>query len=262
MVCKTCGAQMQEGDKFCGNCGATLAEMGIVPKQKEKQGSKEDADKRDFQMRSDYFGGVQVKERKASALASVDFKLVSIIFVLAMFGIFLLVKAYYDSRTTTIGVDDFSVTLPSSMREVNDTSFDVLTTLAHQEFANNRMEFTFAKYDAVEIIPDLGTKAMTNDFRDMEKSVVAKSKLENLERTFTQDLEDTFDECFEDYERVSMDRNQLSFTYHDRGSVDNYVKVMVIVRDHDVYQFTCMCSESDMKKYDKKFNNIFDSIKF
>ena len=79
---------------------------------------------------------------------------------------------------------------------------------------------------------------------------------------FTQDLEDTFDECFEDYERVSMDRNKLSFTYHDRGSVDNYVKVMVIVRDHDVYQFTCMCSESDMKKYDKKFNNIFDSINF
>lgn len=247
---------MKDEDKFCANCGSTLVEMGEKsPKMQQEQ-------KTQFEKRAEYFGGVQVKERKANVFANMDMKLLSIIMALAMFAIFLLVRAYFETRTNTIGVDDFAVTLPSSMREVDDVSFQVLPAISHQEFANSRMEFTFTKYDAVTIIPDLASGALTNDYREMEKSVTAKSKLGMLERTFITDLDESFSESFDDYKCLSQQNNRLSFTYHDKASVDNYVEVMLIVKDQELYQFTCMCSETDMKKYDKKFDTIFSSIDF
>lgn len=264
MNCKICGAPMQENAKTCRNCGSTLTEMGIAPPKAPAPVMKGNAGEEKFEKRAEYFGGVEVKERKANALAKMDMKLLSIILILMIFVIFILVRAYFETRTNTISVDDFTVTLPSSMRPVEDTSFDVRETMAHQEFANSRMEFTFAKYDANKIIPDLDSDdtALTNDYREIEKSVTAKSKLRNLDYTFIQELDDTFGRSFDDYKRISIDENRLDFTYHDQGSVDNYVEVMVIVKDTQVYQFTCMCTDTEQKKYDKKFDTIFSSINF
>ncbi|MBQ8965814.1 hypothetical protein [Ruminococcus sp.] len=256
MICKTCGQELQEGAKACGNCGMTLAEMGIFEK-KEIPGNISD-----FEKRAQRFGGVTVKEKKASAFSNVDPKIVSIVLPLIFILIFIVGYVIVSSKKITADMVDYSVVLPATLKKVDDRSFEVMDSFSCESYANNTMEFTCVKYDASELLPDLQLMPTDDDIEAMNRYYSAQNELLTLDDSFTDELDETFAEDLKKYKCIKHEGNQLEFTYSDGAMADNYVWVRVIVKDETIYQFSLLCSEDYKDKYRSKFDEIYRSIQF
>lgn len=257
MVCKTCGAVINEGDSVCRNCGDTIRvkenkkvalEKGITPESKFKQQAAQ-------------FGGVTVKERRSSALSGVDPKIMSIILISAIFVIFVTVVFIYDHKRTTCRFDGFEVTLPASMRSVNDNSFEVLDSDICKSYANSELEFTYVIYGAETIIPELAEQPQSNDIKALMEYYDGKDKLVTLKKDFTDELDKTFSEQLKDYECIENDNGVLKFTYNDSAMTNNYVEMHIVVVDERVYQFSVLCSDASRGKHEKTIAEIYKSLK-
>ncbi|MBR0530811.1 MAG: hypothetical protein IJJ76_13735 [Ruminococcus sp.] len=256
MVCKTCGKPVETGEKMCRNCG-TLTEFGL---ETQKVELKKHDPKNDFRERAAQFGEVTVRERKASALASLDPKTAVIILLCALLVIFFSVVFYYEKKTVRAEMNGYDITLPFSMREVKDKSFEIMNSTSCKSYANNKMEFTCIQYDAETLIPDLAMNPSNDDIEGLNAYYSAKSKLEMLDIDFAKQLDRTFSENLKKYKRSKLQNGVLEFTYNDNAMVDNYVAVHVVVKDNTVYQFSLLCSSDQKSKLDKQFKDIFKSI--
>lgn len=261
MNCKTCGAPLEEGAKECKNCGTTLLEMGIIPKPEEKVGLKKDGQEMtDFEKRAAQFGGVQVKERKASAFATVDPKMLSLVILMVIVVVFFSVKAIFDQKKVTVNMDGFKVTLPASMREIDDDSFEVRKSEKSKSYSNTTLDFAYVKYNAATLIPGLNDVPEDSDIEGLTEYFEAQNKLLSLERDFVAELDEIYKNEFDDYERVSMKEGKLNFVFANTNGVKKYAEIRIVVVDQTVYQFCVICTESDKDRMSKKFNQIFDSI--
>ena len=267
MNCKVCGNPLAEDEKFCNNCGTPVAVKRAVkaPADSEKKAAPKVAlekdDKDDFHRRADRFGSLVVKERKSSLLAGVDFKYLSYALIIGILIIFLIVVAIYERKRTTAQMDGFKVTLPSSMRSVDDHSFEVHNSMKCKAYSNSVMEFTYIKYDASTMLPALATEPEDNDIDGLNEYYAAKNELSKLDETFIDELDEIFAENLKEYKVVSKSRGKLIFTYNDNVMVDNYVEMHVLVDDETVYQFSMLCSDEQRKKHSKTFDEVFKSIK-
>lgn len=261
MNCKTCGKPLEEGAISCRNCGTTLSEMGILPEKPQKvELSKEDDAKSEFQKNADRFGGIEVKERRASLMAGVDTKFLSMGLVLVMLIIFCIAKVVFDHKTTTISLDDVKVTLPSSMRSVDDYSFEVYQSKMCRSFSNSDLEFTCIKYDAKALIPGLSNIPDDNDIEGLTSYYGALSKLGNMEKDFAEELDEIFAEDLNNYECLELKKGKLDFTYSDDAMVGNYVAMRIMVKDQSIYQISLLCSEDSKDRLSKKFDDILKSL--
>ena len=256
MVCKTCGKPVETGEKMCRNCG-TLTEFGL---ESQMVGLKKPQQTNDFQQNAARFGEVTVRERKASVFASIDPKIAGIILLISMLVIFFGTFFYYESKNITVEMKGYDITLPASMREVKDRSFEVMDSISCDSYANNRMEFTCIRYDAETIIPDLSLNPSNDDIEGLDAYYTAKSELEMLDLNFPEMLDGIFSEKLKNYERKKLQGRVLEFTYSDKAMVDNFVAVHIEVKDHTVYQFSLLCSNDQKSKLEKKFKDIFKSI--
>lgn len=261
MNCKTCGAPLEEGAKACRNCGTTLVEMGLAPVPSKKAAvQKEESGKTDFEKRAEQFGGVQVKERKASSMSNVDPKVLSIVLLMTILVVFLVVKAIFDQKTMTLNLEGFEVTLPASMRSVDDDSFEIRTSMGVNSFSNNMMEFSCVRYSAANMIPGLLDKPDDNDFEQITAYYEAQNQLVTLDDDFAALLDEEFTQGLDGYKRIRLENGHLDFTYKDNSGVENYVEMRIVVKDLVIYQFSVLCSKTGKDKLSKQFNTIFNSI--
>ena len=259
MICKTCKTPLAEGANACPNCGTTLAEMGVVlPKARL---SKND-DKADFQSKAAKFGGIEVKERKASMLAGIDMKLLSLGMLAVLIVIFIVLKVVYDHKMVTAKFSEFEVSLPASMRSVDDHSFEVTASNICKAYSDSSMEFTYVQYDATTFIPELTLNPGIDDIEGMKSYYAAQERLRVFDKEFPDKLDETFEEDLKDYKVISKNKNELAFTYKEKNGVTNFVEMHIEVVDEKVYQFSVMCADDLETKYRKKIDTIFDSIKF
>ena len=256
MNCKTCGTPIEEGANACRNCGTTLAEMGIFP---TKVKLKKD-DRSEFQKRAAQFGTLEVKEKKASLLAGIDMKYLSMGLIAVLFVIFMVVFEVYEHKTTRISLEGFDITLPASMRSVDDRSFETQRSKYCKSFSNSKMEFTCVKYDAKSMIPDLGSEPENSDIDGMKAYYEAQSQLEELDATFIDELDDAFAKDLKEYKLIKKEKGRITFTYNDNAMVDNYVDMRLVVEGESLYQFDLLCSEEQKNKMSKDFDKIFKSI--
>lgn len=256
MICKTCGAVVNDGDKICTNCGDTLKvddskvslNKGISPQDQ-------------FRQQAQRFGEITVRERRASLFSGVDPKMMSFALVALMLLIITMVFFVYDRKRADLKMDGFEVTLPVSMREVEDNTFEVMRSENCRSFANTEVEFTYVIYDAKTIIPELGTIPSNNDVDGLMMYNEAKDKLVTLKKDFTNELDYTFSEQLKDYELIENKSGLLKFTYNDTAMTNNYVEMHIEVVDETVYQFSVLCSSNRRDKLEKKMDEIYKSLK-
>ncbi|MBO4866192.1 MAG: zinc ribbon domain-containing protein [Ruminococcus sp.] len=257
MVCKTCGAVINDGDKICNNCGDTIRvdvdnkvslNKGITPQDQ-------------FRQKAEQFGGITVKERRGTIFASIDPKMISCILIALALAIFTLVFFIYDRKRTTIKVDGFEATLPASMREVDDFTFEVLRSEKCRSFANTDIEFTYVIYDVTTLIPELGMTPASNDVDALMEYYDGKDKLVTLKTDFADGLDETFTEQLKDYELIENKNGVLKFTYNDTAMTNNYVEMHIEVVDEKVYQFSVLCSSERKDKMKNQMDDIYNSLK-
>ena len=158
-------------------------------------------------------------------------------------------------------MDGFKVTLPSSMRSVEDHSFEVHRSKKCKSYSNSVMEFTYVKYEASTMLPALAAEPENNDIEGLSEYYSAKNELSALDETFVDELDEIFSGSLKEYKVISKSKGKLIFTYNDNAMVDNYVEMHIVVDDETVYQFSMLCSEEQKKKYSKTFDEVFRSIK-
>ena len=232
MVCKTCGAVINDSDTVCKNCGDTIR---VVDKKVnlDKEMSAQDR----FRQNAEQFGGIIVKERRAKAFSGMNPKTISYILIALALLIITLVFFVYDRKRTTINVDGFEVTLPASMREVDDFSFEVMSSEKCRSFANTELEFTYVIYDVKNLIPELGDSPGSNDLDGLMEYYEGKDKLVTLKKDFA------------------------GFTYSDTAMTNNYVEMRIEVVDEKLYQFSVLYSSNRRDKLQKKLDEIYKSLK-
>lgn len=257
MVCKTCGAVINDGDTICKNCGDTIR---VVDDKKVSLG-KEMSPQEKFRQQAEQFGGITVKERRASAFAGRDPKMMSFGLIALMLLAVTIVFFVYDRKRTDIKLDGFEVTLPASMREVDDFSFEVMRSEKCRSFANTEMEFTYVKYDAKTIIPELGVTPSNDDVDALLEYNEGKDKLVTLKKDFTDELDETFSDQLKDYKLIESKSGLLKFTYNDTAMTNNYVEMHIEVVDETVYQFSVLCSNNRLDKIGKKIDEVYKSLK-
>ena len=257
MVCKTCGAVISDSDTICKNCGDTIRvavdnkvslNKGITPQDQ-------------FRQKAEQFGGITVKEKRGTIFAGVDPKMISYILIAITLLIFTLVFFIYDRKRTTINVDGFEVTLPASMRDVDDFTFEVLKSEKCRSFANTDVEFTYVIYDVTTLIPELGMTPASNDVDALMEYYDGKDKLVTLKKDFADGLDETFAEQLKDYELIENKNGVLKFTYDDTAMTNNYVEMRIEVVDEKVYQFSVLCSSNRRDKLNNQMDEIYKSLK-
>lgn len=256
MVCKTCGAVINDSDTVCKNCGDTIR---VVDKKVnlDKEMSAQDR----FRQNAEQFGGIIVKERRAKAFSGMNPKTISYILIALALLIITLVFFVYDRKRTTINVDGFEVTLPASMREVDDFSFEVMSSEKCRSFANTELEFTYVIYDVKNLIPELGDSPGSNDLDGLMEYYEGKDKLVTLKKDFAGELDETFSEQLKDYELIDNNNGVLKFTYSDTAMTNNYVEMHIEVVDEKLYQFSVLYSSNRRDKLQKKLDEIYKSLK-
>ena len=257
MVCKTCGAIINDGDTICKNCGDIVR---VAADKKVSLGKDSSADN-GFSRQAEKFGGVIVKERRSRLLSGVDPKMMSIVLVALIFAAFVLVFFVYDRKRTTVKLKGFEVTLPASMRLVDDQSFEVMDSDECKSYANTELEFTYVIYDVETIIPELSNQPATNNVDALMEYYEGKDKLATLESDFTDELNEAFSDQLKDYDLVEKDRGLLKFRYKDTTMTENYVEMHIEVVGEKVYQFSVLCSDGRREKLDKTFSEIYKSLK-
>ena len=257
MICKTCGKVIEEGADKCLNCGTTLEEMGVKPVKVELG---KDKPNDDFQKKAQQFGGVIVKEKKASSLASVDPKKMSIVIILSMMVIFICVWQVFEHKVSRYDGDGYSVTLPASMKEKKDHSFDYITPELSESFSNSTMEFSFIRYKASNFLPELNTNPTNDDIEGMSAYYAAETELLEFDSEFIDMLDENFAEKLKEYKCIEKTDDRLRFTYSEGMVADNYVDMRVKIVDKDIYQYSLMCSDEMKDRNSKKFEDIFNSL--
>ncbi|SFC61066.1 hypothetical protein [Ruminococcus albus] len=257
MVCKTCGAVINDSDTICKNCGDTIRvdvdnkvnlAKGISPEEK-------------FRQQAAQFGGITVKEKRGTIFAGMDPKMISYILIAITLLIFTLVFFIYDRKRTTINVDGFEVTLPVSMRDVDDFSFEVMKSEKCRSFANTEMEFTYVIYDVTTVIPELSIQPAANDVDALMEYYEGKDKLVTLKTDFTNELNETFSDQLKDYDLIENESGLLRFTYKDTAMTNNYVEMHIEIVDDKVYQFSLLCSDDRRDKVGKTIDEVYKSLK-
>lgn len=257
MNCKTCGKPIETGALRCRNCGMSVADMEQSSGVDLTKGNTQNT----FAEKAAEFGGVVVKEKKAKQFSAIDPKLASLIIAFSMSVIFITIWQIYERKMTILKTSDFEISLPASMRGVDDKSFEYTESDICKSYANNTMEFTYIIYDPTEFFPDLELDPAYDDIDGMNRYFAAENSLINFDEEFVDKLDSNFEDKLKNYKCLENKKGLLRFTYSDGAMVDNYVEMRVKVVDKKIYQFSLLCSEEQKDKYDKKFDEIYSSLK-
>lgn len=262
MKCTVCGNEFDDGMAMCPKCGTRKIEMG-VRKDKEENSAEE-------KKGIDYGYGTQkmdinqlvIKERKASALAGVDTKKMAIIaLAVIVIGILLTMTIVDNVLKKTVDAGKYTVTIPASMKNLNDSFYELVRPESKAAFSNSKLELFCYEFDVYKLFPGAQKQPDPSDFEAYAEYLEERDKAESADREILKELSEQMSYDVKDFEQVSFVLNNLEFTYRDDSFGSNYVKVMTKLNGDRVYMFVCLCSENDAQRLEKDIDKILGSVK-